>query len=166
VPFQKGPPSARGPIVNDSYFGKVPGDRLVVQNGVLFFRADANYRSKIGVPPRRAKSVLGSYDAPQKTLTIVQFTLPRGVTDYVNSVWELQPSPFGGDVVNSYNDNGNLGRFYELESSSPALALKPGASATHTHQTIHLQGGEPELDAIARVVLGVGLREITSAFTR
>jgi hypothetical protein len=166
VPFEKGPTSERGAIVNDSYFGKVPSDRLVVKDGVLFFRADANYRSKIGIPPRRAKSVLGSYDAAQKTLTIVQFTLPKGVTDYVNSMWELQKEPFGGDAVNSYNDNGKMGQFYELESSSPALALKPGASATHTHQTIHLQGGEKELDEIARAVLGVGLKEITSAFAK
>ena len=144
----------------------MPADRLVLKEGVLFFRADANYRSKIGIPPRRAKSVLGSYDAARRTLTLVQFTLPKGVTDYVNSMWELQKEPFGGDAVNSYNDNGKMGQFYELESSSPALALKPGGSATHTHQTIHLQGDESQLDEIARAVLNVSLKEIVSAFAK
>ena len=93
-----------------------------------------------------------------------------GVTDYVNSAWELQKEPFGGDVVNSYNDGPpkagatQLGKFYELESSSPALALKNGESASHTHQTIHLEGSEKQLDAVAHAALGVTLEEIKAAF--
>jgi Tfp pilus assembly protein PilX len=41
VPFEKGTEAKLGPIVNDSYFGKVPAERLVVKEDVLFFRADA-----------------------------------------------------------------------------------------------------------------------------
>jgi hypothetical protein len=42
-----------------------------------------------------------------------------------------------GDVINAYNDGPNddgtqLGRFLELETSSPAAALKSGNSITHT----------------------------------
>lgn len=160
VPFVKGPEAKLGPIVNDTYFGKVPAERLVVKDGVLFFAADAKRRSKIGLSPKRAKPVLGSYDAVNKVLTVAQFTMPKGATDYVNSMWKLQDDPFSGDVVNSYNDNGKMGAFYELESSSPALALAPGKSGTHVHRTIHLQGDEKELDTIARKVLGVSLAEI------
>jgi hypothetical protein len=172
VPFEKGSEAERGPVVNDNYFGKVPADRLVIGNGVLFFRADANYRSKIGLSPRRAKSVLGSYDAAHHTLTLVQFTLPKDATDYVNSMWERQSEPFKGDVANSYNDGPpkpdakQLGKFYEMESSSAALALAPGVSARHIHRTIHLQGPEADLDALARGALGVGLEEIKTAFRK
>ena len=42
-----------------------------------------------------------------------------------------------------------LGPFYEMESSSPAAALAPGASMAHTHRTIHLSGSKDGLDAIA-----------------
>jgi len=164
IPFEKGAEAKPGPIVNDTYFGKVPADRLVVKEDVLFFRADAQFRSKIGLPPGRAREVLGSYNAANHTLTLVKFTLPKGATDYVNSMWKLQADPFSGDVVNSYNDDGKLGQFYELESSSPALALKSGGSATHRQQTIHLQGNEKELDAIALAVLGVRLEAIRNAF--
>ncbi|MDB6128817.1 MAG: hypothetical protein JWM35_2713, partial [Verrucomicrobia bacterium] len=172
VPYEDGPDAGRGPVVNDNYFGKVPAERLVAKKGAVFFQADANFRSKIGFSPRRAKSLLGSYDAASQTLTLVHFTLPSGATDYVNSMWEIQEHPFGGDVVNSYNDGPpqpgakQLGRFYELETSSPALALAPGASATHVHQTIHLQGSEAALDAVARAALGVGLAEIKVAFAK
>ncbi len=172
VPFQKGPESERGPIVNDAYFGKVPADRLVVKDGVLFFRADAKHRSKIGLSPRRVKPLLGSYDAANHTLTLVQFSVPPGATNYVNSMWKLQDDPFSGDVANSYNDGPpqpgakQLGKFYELESSSPALALAPGKSARHVHTTLHLQGTEAELDPIARRILGVSLDEIKTAFRK
>ncbi|MBA7663574.1 hypothetical protein ES703_71619 [subsurface metagenome] len=61
IPFNEGDEKALGPIVNDTYFGKVPEERLVVKEGVMFFAADADYRSKIGVSPTRSKPVIGSY---------------------------------------------------------------------------------------------------------
>jgi hypothetical protein len=172
VPFKAGDGSKLGPIVNDTYFGKVPADRLVVKNGVIYFAADARYRSKIGIPPRRVKQMLGSYDAQNKVLTLIQFTLPKGAADYVNSMWEMQKNPFGGDAVNSYNDGppkpgaAQLGQFYELETSSPALALKPSQSGTHVSRTIHLQGPEAELNAIALATLGVGLDDIKNGLKK
>lgn len=172
VPFVKGDESKLGTVVNDAYFGKVPADRLVIKDGILCFAADANYRSKIGVSPLRAKPLLGSYDALNNVLTIVQFTLPKGATDYINSMWEMQKQPFGGDAVNSYNDGparpgaAQLGRFYELETSSPALALKPDQTGTHVSRTIHLEGTEKELDAIARATIGVGLEAIKSGLKK
>jgi len=172
IPFNPGPVDKLGPVVNDAYFGKVPPDRLVVKDRVLFFRGDGQYRSKIGLSPQRAKPVLGSYDALNKVLTIVQYNKPADVTDYVNSMWELQDEPYKGDVVNSYNDGPAepgakpLGPFYELETSSPAAALKPGQTIQHIHRTIHLQGPEQDLDPIARALLGVSLDQIKSAFNR
>ncbi|HVU16699.1 MAG TPA: DUF6786 family protein [Candidatus Didemnitutus sp.] len=170
APFQPGPDSELGPKVNTAYFGTIPADRLVVRDHVVLFRGDSHYRSKIGFSPRRASPVVGSYDADSHTLTLVSYTRPKGANEYVNSMWEIQREPFAGDVVNSYNDGPpapgakQLGHFFELESSSPALALAPGASATHTHQTIHLQGDEAALDEIARTVLGVTLKEVSTAF--
>ncbi len=172
IPFRSGSESALGPAVNDAYFGKVPPDRLIVRDGVLFFRGDGQYRSKIGLSPRRALPVAGSYDAENKVLTLVHLTLPPGAADYVNSMWEIQKDPFAGDAVNSYNDGPPapgakpLGPFYEIESSSPAAALAPGASLQHTHTTIHIQGSEKTLDEIARAVLRVGLEEIKSVFKK
>ncbi len=172
TPFKQGLGSSLGPIVNDAYFGKVPPDRLAVKGGVVFFSGDGRYRSKIGISPRRAKPVLGSYDASDKVLNLVEFTLPRGAMDYVNSMWELQKQPYSGDAANAYNDGPPapgakpLGPFYELESSSPAAALKPGESLTHLHRTIHFQGAEEPLDSIARAKLGVSLGDIKSAFRK
>jgi hypothetical protein len=167
VPYKA---EGQGPVVNDAYFGKVPADRLVIRDRVLFFRGDGRYRSKIGLSPARAESVLGSYDPGEGVLTLVQLDRPAGARDYVNSMWEVQREPYAGDVVNSYNDGPPapgvkpLGPFYELESSSPAAALAAGGSLVHRHRTIHLVGDEAGLDAVARKVLGVGLAEIKRAF--
>ena len=156
-------------MVNDAYFGKVPEDRLVVKEGVLFFSADGQYRSKIGLSPRRARNVAGSYDAANNVLTVVQYNKPEGVTDYVNSMWETQKEPYRGDVVNSYNDGPPspgakpMGPFYELETSSPAAALAPGGSIVHIHRTFHFSGPEAQLDEIAKATLGVTLAEIKTA---
>jgi hypothetical protein len=172
VPFQAGLQDSLGPVVNDAYFGKVPADRLVAKEGVLFFRGDGQYRSKIGLSPHRAKPVLGSYDAVNKVLTIVKYNKPDGVVDYVNSMWQLQDEPYRGDVVNSYNDGPAepgakpLGPFYELETSSPAAGLSPGGTILHIHRTCHLQGSEADLSAIAQAVLGVTVSDITSAFAK
>jgi hypothetical protein len=171
IPFRKGAEAALGPVVNDSYFGKVPADRLKVGEGVLFFRGDGQQRSKIGLSPRRSRPILGSWDAENGVLTIVQFTLSEENL-YVNSMWETQKDPFSGDAVNSYNDGPPapgkkpLGPFYELESSSPAAALKPGGSLRHVHRTFHLIGPRAKLDVIAKSTLGAGLDEIESAFAK
>ncbi len=172
VPIKAGPESELGAKVTSDYFGQVPPDRLVVRDDVVFLRADGQYRSKIGINPRRSKAILGSYDADNKVLTIVQFNQPPGVTDYVNSLWKLQDNPFSGDAANSYNDGPAtpgakpMGPFYELESSSPAAALAPGKSLTHTHRTIHLTGSEAALDEIAKAKLGVSLDEIKAVFKK
>ncbi len=163
MPIKPGSTDKLGPAVKDTYFGKVPGDRLKVTDSHVFFRADGEFRSKIGIPPKRAMPVCGSYDPGRGLLTIMQFTLPAGAQDYVNSMWELQDHPYAGDVSNSYNDGPPapgkkpLGPFYEIESSSPALALGPGESATHFQRTFHFRGTKAQLHAIAKHVLGVDL---------
>jgi hypothetical protein len=166
VPFQPG----EGQAINDSYFGKVPASRLILKDSVAFFKADANERGKIGVPPARAKNRLGSYDPGSQTLTLITFTFDPANREYVNSAWEIQKEPYAGDIANSYNDGPmkpgqpQMGKFYEMESSSPAAALQPGGRLTHAHTTLHIQGDENQLDKIARQWLGVSLEEIVNAF--
>lgn len=169
IPFRQGTEQELGPKVNDAYFGKVPAERLGVGEQRLFFSGDGKYRSKIGISPQRAKPLLGSYAAESKLLTLVQYTLPRDAKDYVNSMWEIQKQPYAGDAVNSYNDGPPapgkkpMGPFYELESSSPAAALAPGQSLTHTHRTVHVQGSEEKLSQISSKTLGVSVQEIRTA---
>ncbi len=165
VPYKQGNEADLGKIVTDDYFGKVPVDRLKIKNGFIFLNADANYRSKIGVSPNRALPILASFDGVNKVLTIAQFSLPEYPADYVNSLWEMQENPFDGDVVNAYNDGlidgKQMGKFYELESSSPAATLNVGESVHHLHRTIHLKGNIKELDEITQTLLGIHLSEFS-----
>lgn len=161
VPYKKGDSALMGKIVTDDYFGKVPDDRLKVGDGIILFKADGNLRSKIGISPLRALPIAVSYDGANNVLTIAQFSLPEGKKDYVNSLWEQQQDPFSGDAVNAYNDGPvqgkQMGKFYELESSSPAAALAPGATQTHLHRTIHLKGTKESLNEIVQRLLEVGI---------
>ena len=163
VPYKQGNENDLGKLVTDDYFGKVPVDRLKIKNGIIFLNADANYRSKIGISPKRALPILASFDQVNEVLTIAQFSLPEFPADYVNSLWEMQEKPFDGDVVNAYNDGfidgKQMGKFYELESSSPAATLNVGESMHHLHRTIHLKGNSNELNEITKTLLGIQLSE-------
>ena len=169
IPYVEGDEEELGPVVNDTYFGKVPADRLKIEDGIIYFSGDGQYRSKIGLSPYRSKPILGSYDAGNKVLTIVTYTKPEDAEDYVNSMWELQEKPYAGDVINSYNDGPPepgaepLGPFYELETSSPAAALAPGESLTHEHRTFHFQGEETDLEIICQKLFGISLEKIKTA---
>ena len=165
VPYKQGNENDLGKLVTDDYFGKVPVDRLKIKNGVIFLNADANYRSKIGISPKRALPILASFDQVNEVLTIAQFSLPEFPADYVNSLWEIQENPFEGDVVNAYNDGfidgKQMGKFYELESSSPAATLNVGESMHHVHRTIHLKGNSNELNEVTKTLLGIHLSEFS-----
>ncbi|MGJ8743545.1 DUF6786 family protein [Polaribacter sp.] len=170
IPYVQGNDSELGKVVNDTYFGKVPSDRLVVNDNVIYFKGDGEYRSKIGLSPARAKDIAGSYDSEKGILTIVKYNKPESATDYVNSMWEIQDNPFEGDVINAYNDGAPepgakpLGPFYELETSSPALALNAGKSATHIQLTYHIEGDEASLNPIIKQLFGTTVKDIKTAF--
>jgi hypothetical protein len=141
-------------------------NRLSVKEDKVLFKADSNHRGKLGLSPSRAKGLLGSYDGENGVLTIVRYSQPDGPARYVNSAWKIQEEPYKGDVANCYNDGPpspgrpQLGQFYELESSSPAVALGSNESVRHTQRTIHLVGADEQLDAICRDVLGVRLEDV------
>lgn len=155
VPYRAG----AGQPVNDAYFGKVPANRLRMSKTAAFFKADAKYRSKIGVSPTRATNWVGSYNPATQTLTLVTYDFDLKDRQYVNSAWEHQKEPFAGDVINAYNDGPmkpgqpQMGQFYELESSSPAANLAPGAKQRHRHTTFHVQGPEAQLNQLAKRLL-------------
>lgn len=171
VPFKPGDESVLGKIVTDDYFGKVPANRLKIMENVLFFQADGNKRSKIGLSPKRALPIMGSYDAQDSVLTIAQYSLPENNDRYVNSLWEIQQAPFAGDAVNSYNDGpledgSQLGPFYEIESSSPAAALQAGASQIHFHRTFHFMGTPEELNQLSTAIFNLRIEEIEAIFAK
>lgn len=166
LPIRSGSQAQLGIPVTTDYFGAVPPDRIKIAPNAVFFKADAGYRSKLGLSPARAEGVLGSYDPANHALTVVQYSRPRQPASYVNSAWKLQTDPYRGDVANCYNDGvpspgkPPLGHFYEMESSSPAVELAHGQSVEHTQRTIHLVGTQEQLDGIAQAVLGVSLKDV------
>ena len=169
IPFRQGDEMELGVAVNDNYFGKISGDRLKISGSNVYFRADGKSRGKIGINPKRARGIMGSYDFDNNILTLLLCKLPEGKTEYVNSAWQIQDNPFSGDALNSYNDGpledgSQMGPFYELETSSPAVALKPGESITHSQITMHLTGDKNLLNNAAIKSLGVSLDEIERIF--
>ena len=169
IPVKPGDEKELGVPVNDNYFGKISAERLKVSGNNIFFKADGKSRGKIGIPPLRATGTMGSYDSENNILTLLICKLPEGKAEYVNSAWQIQDNPYSGDALNSYNDGpledgSQMGPFYELETSSPALALLGGESHSHRQITLHLTGDFDKLNRVSQKVLGVSLEEIKRAF--
>lgn len=168
IPYRQGDDRTLGPVAATNYFGEIPADRIGVDSGILYFKIDGRHRSKLGLSPERATPLAGSYDAGNKALTIVQFDLPASHDGYVNQLWEVQKDPFKGDVINAYNDGpleggGQMGPFYELETSSPAAFLGPGERLIHTQRMFHFVGEDAALNEVSQRVLGVSLERIKAA---
>ena len=162
IPFHA-EPNARS-FITDNYFGSIPTERLQVKDSVLYFTCDGKFRSKIGISPLIAKPIATSFDFEKNVLTLV---LPQVHKDapYVNSKWELQKEPYKGDVINSYNDGPladgtQMGPFFEIESSSPAMELKKGETGEYTQTTCHLTGDYNSMKQLAQQLLGINLDDL------
>ena len=166
IPYNQ---DAEGTIVKDDYFGSVPSDRLVAEDGMIYFKIDGKFRAKIGLSAQRQKGICGSYDSSKNVLTILKCSMPEGNPTYVNGQWGEQDDPFAGDVINSYNDgpieDGSImGPFYEIETSSPGAELNPGESLSHAQTVVHMQADFDSLAKVAKAVFGVDLNVAMNKF--
>ena len=152
------------------YFSDIKESHTKIIGNTLFYKADANYMNKIGVPPEHTKPIMASYDDVRQLLTLVIFTMTSDKSaTYVNGVWEFGDKPYGGEIINIFNDGPDesgvpFGPFYEMETSSIALMLSPQQSYQHQHTTIHFQGSELALNQITTQLLGQSITTIKSVF--
>lgn len=168
IPYNTGDGKELGKVATSDYFGEIPADRLVNENGILYFKTDGKSRGKLGMNAKRTKAIAGNYDPLAKRLTIITFDTNPDAT-YLNQEWNPDRDPLVGDALNAYNDgpleDGSImGPFLELESCSPAAFLKPGESLSHRHNVFHFTGEEADLSPIAEKLLGVNLEKVRSIF--
>lgn len=166
IPYNRGSDAELGKVVTSDYFGEIPADRLVDQDGILYFKTDGKSRGKLGMNAKRTTSIAANYDPAAKRLTIIDFDAHPDAT-YLNQEWNPERDPLVGDALNAYNDgpleDGSImGPFLELESSSPGAFLKPGETLTHRHDVYHFVGEKETLSRITEALLGVSLDEATN----
>jgi hypothetical protein len=168
IPYHTGDENRLGNVVTSDYFGEIPPERLIDDNGTIFFKTDGKQRGKLGMNAKRTKLIAGNYDPISQRLTVVTFGAePEAV--YLNQEWNPEREPLVGDALNAYNDgpldDGSImGPFLELESSSPAAFLKPDESLSHQHNVYHFVGDEAALSPIAEQLLGVSLDKVRTIF--
>ena len=162
IPFSSINGTKKG--ITDNYFGKIPEGRLRIENDVIYFTCDGKWRSKIGLSPQIASNIAAAVDLKNNILHLVYLQVNRQGA-YVNSLWEDQKEPYGGDVVNAYNDGPladgkQLGPFFEIESSSDARELMPGEKQEYRQMTCHFQGSFSEIKKLAFEILGVDISKL------
>lgn len=168
IPFSGGKNAKQN--ITDDYFGKIPADRLVVKDSVLYFQCDGKQRGKLGLSPTIAKNFAASYDFENNVLTFINFPVDK-LGNYVNGKWEIQKEPYKGDVVNAYNDGpladgSQLGPFYEIESSSSAKELGAGDIQTYQQVTCHLQGSYASMKKIVLDLLHIDLDDVKTTMKK
>lgn len=169
IPYNEGDEQTLGKVATTDYFGEIPSDRIKIENDMLYLKTDGKYRSKMGMNPKRTKSIAANYDSESKRLTIVTFDVELD-KNYLNQEWNPKKNPLTGDALNAYNDgpldDGSImGPFLELESCSPAAFLKPGESLKHVQNVYHFVGDETDLSPISERILGKPLTIIKQIFT-
>ncbi|HUQ65375.1 MAG TPA: DUF6786 family protein, partial [Flavitalea sp.] len=162
------PAQAGERVATTNYFGEIPAERIFDTGKALFFKADGKSRGKLGIVPAYALPFAGSYDAQNNVLTITSFSVDNNAK-YINQEWNTIKPVFSGDAMNAYNDGPledgtQMGPFYEIESVSPAAALKPSEEIKHTHSVYHFTGNKQQLNNIAEKVLGVSLQTVETTF--
>jgi hypothetical protein len=161
------------PILRD-YFknfclaGQLPAERWRVARDHAVLRSDSKCRVKVSLGPKRALNRIGSISVAGNDLIINDFDLYPELP-YVAAFWrQVTPEEaLQGEAVSSYIDGpdekGNrAGDFYELETLSPALQLKPGESFAHRNRVVHLRGQSDDIDVIAKRFLNVNRQDTTA----
>jgi len=138
------------------YFNPL-GDRLAISDNIISIKIDGRYRLKIGVRPEAAGkglAYLRDDGGNQGVLFVKVFPVdPDGI--YVDKPWGKESDY--GDVIELYNDDGNMGGFTEIECHGPAQKLAKGDTQSHSLQLHMFRGPIPELKKIASAILGVDL---------
>jgi hypothetical protein len=137
------------------YLDPTPPDRLLATSHAICFRLDGREQHKIGV---RAAAVTGRagylrrVDAERSTLLVRSFAVnPSG--EYVDAPWDA-PDELGY-AFQSYNDNGSLGAFGELEYHTPAIGGSTGLDRYSDVSQLWAYTGPPlDIERIAARVLG------------
>ena len=57
-----------------------------------------------------------------------------------------------------------MGPFYEIETSSPGAALRPGESLEHEQFTMHFQGRPEDIGEMIEAIFGISLDDIVTRF--
>ncbi|MEM9987512.1 MAG: DUF6786 family protein, partial [Bacteroidota bacterium] len=140
------------------------GERGLIRDKTLFYRADAEGINKIGILPADVRPLMGSYDPSRELLSVVTFSFYPQDSLYVNSLPENK-APYAGDVINIFNGEvvPEINRdipFFEFESSSSAGILHSGDQMYHRQSTYHFEGSPEALSPIAEAVFGLRLDQI------
>lgn len=153
-----------------SYFSSTSVSRQKVTDKAVFYLADANRMDKIGVPVVNSTAWVGSYHPKRQLLTLTKLNPhPDPNSSYVSAVWADDAPALDGESHNIFNDgpqqNGKpFGPFFELESSSPALKLKPNEAHIHNYSVLHFSGPISELTKISESVIKLSIEELIQTY--
>jgi hypothetical protein len=149
----------KGPPAYIDYFDPIPDDRRGLGEQVITFKIDGAKRGKMGISPQIAPEAVGYMSAAGSTpmLLVKQFSVdPQGT--YLDKPWGKDLPQ--GDAVQTYNDDGEMGGFAELECHAPAQILEPDEEQSLTITISAFLGPLEKLKRVGSALLGIDLGNI------
>lgn len=124
------------------------------------FLIDANRRIKMGIPSEATTGRMGYYRklaGGQVSTLIVRVFSPLPGEPYVDMPRACDATQrIGGDCLQAYNDDGNYGKFGEMEHHDPAVIVGQGPHTRAATSVTHVLAGPDDLVRQAgRMLLGV-----------
>jgi len=149
-------PCTPGINVTD-YFEPTGNKHLTVTNDKLTFVIDAKERHKIGIAAAGIFDRVGYHrklpDGSDSLLIRNFLNIPSAqYTD--KPLHQRNPN---GDLLQLYNDSGDLGAFGEIECHSPVIEAPDLSEISMSIQTWAFQGSNKEITAIAQNLLGASV---------
>jgi len=151
-------PTKGNPAYTD-YFDPVPEDRRWLGKNAITFKIDGAKRGKMGIAPQIASGAVGYMGAAGSSpmLLVKQFTVdPKGA--YVDKPWGTDAAQ--GDAVQTYNDDGEMGGFAEIECHAPAATLTPNERQSHRITISAFLGPSDKLKRTGSALLGIDLESV------
>ncbi|MFC1694312.1 DUF6786 family protein [Candidatus Latescibacterota bacterium] len=138
------------------YFNPL-GDRLAISGNIISIKIDGIYRLKIGVRPEAAGKGIAFLrdDGNKRGVLFVKMFPVDSEGIYVDKPWGTESDY--GDVIELYNDDGNMGGFAEIECHGPAKKLTKGETQSHSLKLHVFRGSIPDLKTIASTLLETDL---------
>ena len=137
------------------YLDQTLPERLVATGHAVYFRLDGREQHKIGV---RAAAVTGRAGylrrvGAERSMLLVRSFVVNPSGEYVDTPWDAPEEM--GYAFQSYNDNGSLGAFGELEYHTPAIGGSTGLDRyTDVSQLWAYAGPAAHIERIAAQLLG------------
>lgn len=142
-----------------SYYDDYDAHHVIEKNGAVRIKLDGKKRIKIGLSPAQTNGRMGYYRKVGDVHTMVVRLFEVRAEDKYIDLPRSTDDIFGGDALQSYNDNAGPQSFGEMEYHDPAVVVGETDAQNGFVHTLVFAGSESHIAKVCDKWLGVPLKD-------